>query len=66
MLIPANKVGLIIGKGGDTIKQLQAKCGCKMMMVQDGPFQQAPEKPLRITGLTLFNPHLHVITLYYM
>ena len=50
MLIPANKVGLIIGKGGETIKQLQGKCGCKMMMVQDGPYQTAPEKPLRITG----------------
>ena len=23
MLIPANKVGLVIGKGGETIKQLQ-------------------------------------------
>lgn len=53
-MIPANKVGLIIGKGGETIKQLQGKCGCKMMMVQDGPFQNAPEKPLRITGMFLF------------
>lgn len=55
MLIPANKVGLVIGKGGETIKQLQSKCGCKMMMVQDGPFQNAPEKPLRITGECIGN-----------
>ena len=26
MLVPGNKVGLIIGKGGETIKQLQV-CG---------------------------------------
>ena len=26
ILIPANKVGLVIGKGGDTIKQLQVGC----------------------------------------
>lgn len=25
MLIPASKVGLVIGRGGDTIKQLQVK-----------------------------------------
>lgn len=50
MMIPGNKVGLIIGKGGETIKQLQTKCGCKMMMIQDGQYQNAPEKPLRITG----------------
>lgn len=50
VMIPANKVGLIIGKGGETIKQLQNRTGCKMMMVQDGPYQNAPEKPLKITG----------------
>ena len=50
MMIPANKVGLVIGKGGETIKQLQNKSGCKMMMVQDGQWQSAPEKPLKITG----------------
>lgn len=26
MLIPASKVGLVIGRGGDTIKQLQVRC----------------------------------------
>lgn len=49
-MIPANKVGLIIGKGGETIKNLQMQSGCKMVMVQDGPFQNAPEKPLKISG----------------
>ncbi|CAL4094354.1 unnamed protein product, partial [Meganyctiphanes norvegica] len=47
--IPGPKVGLIIGKGGETIKQLQEKSGAKMVIIQDGP-QQENEKPLRITG----------------
>ncbi|KAJ7370114.1 Far upstream element-binding protein 3 [Desmophyllum pertusum] len=50
MMIPASKVGLIIGKGGETIKALQERAQCRMMMVQDGPFLNAPEKPLRIMG----------------
>lgn len=50
MMIPANKVGLIIGKGGEMIKMLQEQAGCKMQMIQDGPFSHTPEKPLRMTG----------------
>lgn len=49
-MIPSSKVGLIIGKGGETIRNLQERAGCRMVMIQDGQFQQAPEKPLRITG----------------
>ncbi|XP_035644397.1 far upstream element-binding protein 3-like isoform X3 [Oncorhynchus keta] len=50
MLIPASKVGLVIGRGGDTIKQLQERIGVKMMMIQDGPMPTGADKPLRITG----------------
>ncbi|KAK0181264.1 hypothetical protein PV327_003560 [Microctonus hyperodae] len=49
IMIPGPKVGLIIGKGGETIKQLQEKSGAKMVVIQDGPNQEQ-EKPLRITG----------------
>jgi far upstream element-binding protein len=49
IMVPGNKVGLIIGKGGETIKQLQEKTGAKMVVVQDGPTQEM-EKPLRISG----------------
>ncbi|XP_003425215.1 far upstream element-binding protein 3 isoform X2 [Nasonia vitripennis] len=49
IMIPGPKVGLIIGKGGETIKQLQEKSGAKMVVIQDGPGQEQ-EKPLRITG----------------
>lgn len=48
-MVPGPKVGLIIGKGGETIKQLQEKSGAKMVVIQDGPSQEN-EKPLRITG----------------
>ncbi|XP_035235333.1 far upstream element-binding protein 3-like isoform X2 [Anguilla anguilla] len=50
ILIPACKVGLVIGKGGDTIKQLQERTGVKMIMIQDGPMPTGADKPLRITG----------------
>ncbi|KAL4609409.1 far upstream element-binding protein 3-like [Arapaima gigas] len=50
VLIPASKVGLVIGKGGDTIKQLQERTGVKMIMIQDGPLPTGADKPLRITG----------------
>lgn len=49
IMIPGSKVGLIIGKGGETIKQLQEKTGAKMVVIQDGPGQEM-EKPLRISG----------------
>ena len=49
MLIPGHKVGLVIGKGGETIKQLQEQTGAKRIIIQDTN-QQAEQKPLRITG----------------
>ncbi|XP_072176228.1 far upstream element-binding protein 2-like isoform X2 [Diadema setosum] len=50
MLIPATKVGLVIGKGGDTIRQLQDQAGVRMVMIQDGPSNTGMDKPLRISG----------------
>ena len=50
ILVPGNKVGLVIGKGGETIKQLQEREGVKMVMVQDSNVASNQPKPLRITG----------------
>uniref|UniRef100_A0A9J7YIM9 K Homology domain-containing protein n=2 Tax=Cyprinus carpio TaxID=7962 RepID=A0A9J7YIM9_CYPCA len=50
MMIPASKAGLVIGKGGETIKQLQERAGVKMVMIQDGPQNTGADKPLRISG----------------
>ncbi|XP_060837672.1 far upstream element-binding protein 3 isoform X4 [Rhopalosiphum padi] len=52
IMIPGAKVGLIIGKGGETIKMLQESSGAKMIVIQDGPNSQENEKPLRISGET--------------
>ena len=49
MNVPGHKVGLIIGKGGKTIKQLRERSGAKIIIIQDSP-EVAHEKPLRITG----------------
>ncbi|KAJ8246228.1 hypothetical protein GJAV_G00265250 [Gymnothorax javanicus] len=50
MMIPAGKAGLIIGKGGETIKQLQERAGVKMILIQDGNHSANVDKPLRIIG----------------
>ncbi|KAK7095570.1 hypothetical protein V1264_006955 [Littorina saxatilis] len=50
MSIPGTKVGLIIGKGGETIRQLQERANVKMVMIQDSNAPTAQDKPLRITG----------------
>ncbi|XP_026750749.1 far upstream element-binding protein 3 isoform X2 [Galleria mellonella] len=49
VMLPGPKVGLIIGKNGKTIKQLQEQSGAKMVVIQDGPNTEY-EKPLRISG----------------
>ncbi|CAJ0557695.1 unnamed protein product, partial [Mesorhabditis spiculigera] len=50
MLIPADKCGLIIGKQGDTIRQLQERTGIRMALVQNEQTNQGQPKPLRMTG----------------
>lgn len=49
-MIPAGKAGLVIGKGGETIKQLQERAGVKMILIQDGSQNTNVDKPLRIIG----------------
>ncbi|XP_033642992.1 far upstream element-binding protein 1-like isoform X1 [Asterias rubens] len=50
LLIKANKVGLIIGKKGETIRKMMEESGAKMMMIQDSTINTGLEKPLKITG----------------
>ena len=35
MSVPGYKVGLIVGKGGETIKQLKERSGAKIIIIQD-------------------------------
>lgn len=49
MMVPGHKVGLIIGKGGETIKMLQEETNAKIAIIQDSN-EHADQKPLRISG----------------
>eukprot|EP00117_Sycon_ciliatum_P000743 scpid65241/ scgid6691/ Far upstream element-binding protein 3 len=50
MMVTKSSAGLVIGKGGDTIKRLQAETGCRIQLIQDGVYANATEKPLRLEG----------------
>nr|XP_006823040.1 PREDICTED: far upstream element-binding protein 2-like isoform X5 [Saccoglossus kowalevskii] len=50
LMIPSNKVGLVIGKGGEMIKKLQERAGVKMVMIQDATTSGTSDKPLRVSG----------------
>ncbi|KAM7539001.1 hypothetical protein Aperf_G00000052054 [Anoplocephala perfoliata] len=50
MMIPGSKAGLVIGKNGETIKQLQEENGVKMVLIQQSSAPTIEDKPLRITG----------------
>jgi far upstream element-binding protein len=48
--LPGNKCGLVIGKGGETIKKLSEDYGVKLVVVQETNTPSGSDKPLRITG----------------
>jgi far upstream element-binding protein len=48
VLIPSNRVGMIIGRAGETIKRIQDESGARLQMIQDDP--TAEMKPLKIAG----------------
>lgn len=50
MLIPGAKCGLVIGKGGETIKNIQEQTGVRMVMIQENQESSGQPKPLRISG----------------
>uniref|UniRef100_A0A2P2L198 Uncharacterized protein MANES_02G207700 n=2 Tax=Rhizophora mucronata TaxID=61149 RepID=A0A2P2L198_RHIMU len=52
MQVPNEKVGLIIGRGGDTIKSLQAKSGARIQLVPQHLLEGdgSKERTVRVTG----------------
>ena len=48
-MIPGEKVGLVIGRKGESINRLQSLSGAKIVIIQDSAVATT-EKPLRITG----------------
>lgn len=52
MLIPAEKCGLVIGKGGETIRTVQEQAGLRSInVVQDSHAPTGQPKPLRMVGV---------------
>ncbi|KAJ2788897.1 hypothetical protein H4R20_007283, partial [Coemansia guatemalensis] len=47
IMVPSSKVGLIIGRGGESIKDIQFSTGCG---VQVQPDDGRPERPIRLLG----------------
>ncbi|CAH8661984.1 unnamed protein product [Schistosoma rodhaini] len=50
MMVPGLKAGLVIGKNGETIKNLQEENGVKMVLIQQSNNPTPEDKPLRISG----------------
>nr|ACL53722.1 unknown [Zea mays] len=52
MTVPDNKVGLIIGKGGETIKGMQTKSGARIQLIPQHPPEGVTltERIVRVTG----------------
>ncbi|XP_031387907.1 far upstream element-binding protein 2-like isoform X1 [Punica granatum] len=52
MKVPNEKVGLIIGRGGDTIKGLQTKSGARIQLIPQQPTggDESKERTVRVTG----------------
>ena len=53
-LVPANRTGLVIGKGGETIKQINAQSGARAQIVKDPPPNSDPNyKIFNIKGCSI-------------
>lgn len=49
--VPGDKVGLIIGRGGETIRNLQTRSGARIQLIpQNVPGDQSKEKKVKVTG----------------
>ena len=48
--IPGNKVGLVIGSGGETIRSLESQSGAKIAITQENPGERSYERTINITG----------------
>ncbi|KNC82519.1 hypothetical protein SARC_05192 [Sphaeroforma arctica JP610] len=50
VMCPNNRVGVIIGRGGEKIRELQAHSGARIQVIQDNQPPGAIEKPVVISG----------------
>lgn len=50
-MVPASRIGLCIGKGGETVRILQERSGAKIIVTPDRDTDlSAPDRPIAITG----------------
>ncbi|KAJ1932373.1 Far upstream element-binding protein 3, partial [Linderina pennispora] len=49
VMVPSARVGLIIGKGGESIRNIQAMSGARVQVQQDAD-RNAPERPVHLIG----------------
>lgn len=50
-MVPASRIGLCIGKGGETVRTLQDRSGAKIIVTPDRDTDlSAPDRPIAITG----------------
>lgn len=50
MAVPANRVGVVIGKGGDTIRMIKQQSGCDIELDKNATPVDSPEKIFVIRG----------------
>ncbi|KAF7723991.1 hypothetical protein EC973_001451 [Apophysomyces ossiformis] len=50
MTIPSTKVGLVIGRGGETIRDLEERSGAKITVVPETPGEQPLERNVNLVG----------------
>ena len=48
--VPGNKVGLVIGRGGETIRSLESQSGAKIAITQDNSGDRTQERTINISG----------------
>jgi far upstream element-binding protein len=48
--VPGNKVGLVIGRGGETIRSLESQSGAKIAITQDNSGDRTAERTINISG----------------
>ncbi|ORY95655.1 hypothetical protein BCR43DRAFT_493376 [Syncephalastrum racemosum] len=50
MTIPSSKVGLLIGRGGETIRDLEDRSGAKITIAPEGPGERGHERTVSLIG----------------
>src|SRR5690606_16325202 len=50
MRVDSSLVGLIIGRGGETLRRVEQDTGCKVQFLTGNEYRDLPDRPCNITG----------------